>query len=1017
MPVEFLTDEQAAVYAAYRGAPSRTELERFFFLDDADRELIEPKRRAHNRLGFAAQLTTARYLGVFLDDPADVPPEVVEYLAEQLNIGDPSVLKEYGERENTRLEHVRELRRVLEYREFAEAEGELREWVDARAWTTGEGPKALFDAAAGWLRERRVLLPGVTTLTRLVASVREAANQRLWDSLYGMLSTGQRAVLDSLLTVPPGERVSELDRLRRGPVRVSGPQMKRALERAEEIAAFGMDAVDVSRIPPRRLAELSRYGVDGKASLLRRHSDARRLATLLATTVYLTSRAVDDALDLLEVLIATKLLARAERESAKEKLKTLPRVERASAKLATAFQVVFDTTSEQVDTDTGEIAPPKVESLEGMWAAIEQVVPRHELAAAIAALFELTPPLDSDADEAWRAMLINRFGTVRPFLKLLVTVVDFDATPEGEAVLGALLSLPELMGRKKVGPAEIDAGLLTGSWRRLVLAAPHLEPGSVDWKAYTFCVLEHLHRMLRSKQVFAKNSSKWGDPRAKLLAGQAWQQARPTVLASLNLPGEAGGHLAARAALLDGTYREIAARVPDNAQIVFDDDGRLHFAALEPEPEPASLLELRAAVNAMLPRVDLPEVLLEVFSWTGADQAFTSVTGGEARLKDLNVTIAALLVAHGCNVGYTPVMGGVDPLKYGRLSHVDQTYLRLATYRAANATLIEHQASIPLAQTWGGGLVASVDGMRFVVPVPSVYARPNPKYFGRRGGATWLNMINDHAAGLGGKVVAGTPRDSLYVLDVLYDRDGGRRPEMIVTDTASYSDIVFGLLTLAGFAYAPQLADLPDQKMWRVDRTADYGAFQDAARGRIDLARIERHWEDILRIIGSIHTGAVRAYDVIRMLSRDGRPTPLGDAIAHYGRIAKTLHILRLADEPGYRRQIKVQANLQEGRHALARKIFHGRAGQLYQRYQEGMEDQIGALGLVLNALVLFNTRYMDAAVNQLRGDGFEVRDEDVARLSPFVRHHINVLGRYSFQLPDLPGGMRPLRAPDAVDE
>jgi TnpA family transposase len=255
-------------------------------------------------------------------------------------------------------------------------------------------------------------------------------------------------------------------------------------------------------------------------------------------------------------------------------------------------------------------------------------------------------------------------------------------------------------------------------------------------------------------------------------------------------------------------------------------------------------------------------------------------------------------------------------------------------------------------------------------------------------------------------VVAGTPRDSLYVLDVLYDRDGGKRPEMIVTDTASYSDIVFGLLTLTGFAYAPQLADLPNQKMWRIDRAADYGAFQDAARGRIDLARIERHWEDILRIIGSIHTGAVRAYDVIRMLSREGRPTPLGDAIAHY-RITKTLHILRLADEPGYRRQIKSQANLQEGRHSLARKIFHGRSGQLYQRYQDGMEDQIGALGLVLNALVLFNTRYMDAAVNQLRADGFDVRDQDVARLSPFVRHHINMLGSPS-SFPSCPAGCGP---------
>jgi TnpA family transposase len=70
VPVGFLTDEQAAGYAAFRGTPPRSELERFFFLDDADRELIESKRRAHNRLGFAVQLTAVRFLGVFLDDRA-----------------------------------------------------------------------------------------------------------------------------------------------------------------------------------------------------------------------------------------------------------------------------------------------------------------------------------------------------------------------------------------------------------------------------------------------------------------------------------------------------------------------------------------------------------------------------------------------------------------------------------------------------------------------------------------------------------------------------------------------------------------------------------------------------------------------------------------------------------------------------------------------------------------------------------------------------------------------------------
>lgn len=83
---------------------------------------------------------------------------------------------------------------------------------------------------------------------------------------------------------------------------------------------------------------------------------------------------------------------------------------------------------------------------------------------------------------------------------------------------------------------------------------------------------------------------------------------------------------------------------------------------------------------------------------------------------------------------------------------------------------------------------------------------------------------------------------------------------MIVTDTASCSDIVYGLLTLAGFSYAPQLADLPDQKLWRIDTQADYGPFATTARGRVDLERVRRNWEDILRVTASIHTGAVRAH-------------------------------------------------------------------------------------------------------------------------------------------------------------
>jgi TnpA family transposase len=86
------------------------------------------------------------------------------------------------------------------------------------------------------------------------------------------------------------------------------------------------------------------------------------------------------------------------------------------------------------------------------------------------------------------------------------------------------------------------------------------------------------------------------------------------------------------------------------------------------------------------------------------------------------------------------------------------------------------------------------------------------------------------------------------------------------------------------------------------------------------------------------------------MLQRDGHPTALGEAIAMYGRIFKTLHILSYIDtDETYRRDIKGIRNLQEGRHALARKICHGKKGELYHRYERGLENQLGSLGLVLN--------------------------------------------------------------------
>ena len=537
-----------------------------------------------------------------------------------------------------------------------------------------------------------------------------------------------------------------------------------------------------------------------------------------------------------------------------------------------------------------------------------------------------------------------------------------------------------------------------------------------------FCVLTAFHRHLKRREIYAEASTRWRDPRAQLLAGAKWERAKGPALTGLQLSEDPDALLAEQVRALDAALRDLAAQVSAgtvDTQVddQVDDQGRLHVPRLSAIPEPPSLAGLRKRVSAMLPRVDLPGVILEVMAWVPAfTAAFTLASGGQSRLDDLHVSVAACLTAQALNIGYAPVAKkGAAALEPDRLAHVSRAYLSAETFSKANARLIDAQAGIPFARALGGGLVAAIDGMRFVVPVPSVYARPNRKYFGPKRGVTWLNMINDQAAGIAGKVVGGTIRDSLHMIDVWYSQDGGQRPDIIVSDTGSYSDLVFGLVSLLGGEYQPALADILDQKDWRVSATADYGPLNTFARGRADLAKVRAHWHDILRVVV---TGEVRAYDVIRMLQRDGHPTALGEAIALYGRIPKTLHICTLAAEEPYRRDIKAMRNLQEGRHALAAKTFHGKKGELYQRYHEGMEDQLGALGLTLNCVVLWNTRYMNAALETLRAQGYLVLDEDVARLSPFVREHLNVVGKYNFLLPDLgEDGIRQLRGPDAADD
>src|SRR5262249_16276561 len=117
-------------------------------------------------------------------------------------------------------------------------------------------------------------------------------------------------------------------------------------------------------------------------------------------------------------------------------------------------------------------------------------------------------------------------------------------------------------------------------------------------------------------------------------------------------------------------------------------------------------------------------------------------------------------------------------------------------------------------------------------------------------------------------MIPGTLGESAYLLDGLMEQAIDPQPVQLITDTAGYSDIMFGLFWLLGFQFSPRLADLGDTRLWRLNREAHYGVLNGVARNPLQEERIRQHWDDFLRVAGSLKMGTVKPSELVRSLQR-----------------------------------------------------------------------------------------------------------------------------------------------------
>jgi TnpA family transposase len=395
--------------------------------------------------------------------------------------------------------------------------------------------------------------------------------------------------------------------------------------------------------------------------------------------------------------------------------------------------------------------------------------------------------------------------------------------------------------------------------------------------------------------------------------------------------------------------------------------------------------------------------------WTNFSRHFTHLKTAEPAV-DRALLLTAIL-ADAFNLGLEKMAEACPGTSLSKLAWLVAWHIRDESYSKALAELVNAQHKLPFAAHWGAGTTSSSDGQRFRAGGHGESAGHRNAKYGGEPGVLFYTHLSDQYAPFYTKVINANVRDATHVLDGLLYHESQLRIEEHYTDTAGFTDQVFALCHMLGFEFAPRIADLAEKRIYVPGKPGDWPNLAPLIGGSLNIKLMEQQFDEVMRLTASIKQGTVTASLILRKLAAYPRQNSLATALREYGRLERTLFTLKWLRDPALRRRVTGGLNKGEARNALARTVFFHRLGEIRDRSYENQRYRASGLNLVIAAITLWNTVYLERAVNALR-ERRTVNDALLAHLAPLGWNHIGLTGDYNWHANKrvAKGGFRPLR-------
>lgn len=935
---------------------STVEIEHFFTLRPAELEVISKSRGASIRLGLALHVGFLRFSGGLLNTTDLIPEAVLHHISKQISRGErppqiASIRSLYRRRGRTLFDHQQAAAGILGFRKLTEgAERNLLGYLRKETWDALEDEELSFRIRK-WLYELKYFSLGNRPLRSLLYRARRMREDDLTAAIARAVPAEIRETwLSRLLAGPPHSPLQTgLDWLREGPRSRKASAVMEQIARVELLKELGAEQLDlgISLAALTHYARPLQYRKPSKLHQVRNEVLEIEIACFLRLQLL---RHSDTAADLIDRRIADLWRQAKDRveERQGDELRRYRRLVMTLQSLAADGQLPAEDFRERVR---------------------ELLVP-----------FGFDEPPNKVT--AIRMELANDHVQLRT---LLSAAQRIDVVPEDDHALhGALRVIDKTHGKRAGTLRPTEANPFGVSWEGLLAQADR----AAAFNSYVAATAMLLKRSLKNGSAAIDHSLSHKRPSDRMIPKAEWDEESRRHIKALGVDESSVIELSKITALLEARLFDLSEAVADGHVAIRDTSVIIPKPRAE-EVDPKIVFARRTIFGRGLAG-QLPDVIIEIdartrFSWI--------LLGRCPRSESELVNLYCALVALGTDLSAADL---VRMVPQAAADSITQMMVRLEAkdaMDAANQQVLEFMRGYDVTRLWGPGVAASADMMSLDARRQLWSARTEPRRKGYAVG-TYAHVMDQWGIIYNQPIILNKRQAGAAIEGALKQRiiDIDR----VAVDTHGFTHFGMAFAKILGFDLCPRLADLKDRKLYVPRRFKVPDTLISVASPTVRMADIHEGWDDLLRLASSVKSGRCSATFALDRFGSAARGEAIFKAGDAFGKILRTIYLCDYLGNETFRTAILKLLNQGESVHFMERAIHNGDLGPKRGRTDDQLAAISGALSLIANILMTWNTLHIEEA---RAAEPKVLTDDVISKVAPIAHGHFNLRGMFNFDL------------------